>query len=107
MGKTILFSATVALGLAGAASAAFAYMAAQPVPVPVAFSGPMSPYAACAAEAQDQWLSGAAYDAYARRCAETAIRNICEDAASTRRLAGKRRAEYARQCAAAIEATEK
>ncbi|QGM96074.1 hypothetical protein [Methylocystis parvus] len=92
-----------AAGLACVSTAAFAYMAAMPLPIPAAFERPMSPAAACAAEAQEQFLSGPAYDSFMARCTRAGVAELCDRAASARKLTGKKRAAYTRECAVQVE----
>ncbi|WP_457797471.1 hypothetical protein [Methylocystis sp. S23] len=103
MFKRFLPVAALAAALAAVSTMASAYMAAAPVPIPAAFERPMSPAAACAAEAQDQFLSGPAFDAFMDKCTRVAVADLCERAASARKLTGKKRAAFARECAAQVE----
>jgi hypothetical protein len=88
-------------------SAAFGHMAPSPVPVPVAFEGPMNPFAACAAEAQEQFLSGPAYDSFVQSCEKSAIANVCEAWATERNVPGKQRASFTKKCVRAVEQAER
>lgn len=106
MSKRFVSVLVVAAGSC-ASGVAFAYMAALPVPIPPAFERPMSPFAACAAEAQEQFLSGPAFDIFMHKCGEAAVAGICDEAASAKRLSGKARAAFARKCAMEIEQAER
>jgi hypothetical protein len=107
MAKRFLTLAALGLGVAGTSTWAFAYMAAAPVPIPAAFERPMGPIAACAAEAQDQFLSGPAFDIFMQHCGPAAVARFCEEAATARRLSGKSRSAYARRCAIEVEQAER
>jgi hypothetical protein len=96
-------AAAIAAILACVSTGAFAYMAAAPVPIPAAFERPMSPAAACAAEAQEQFLSGPVFDSFMEKCARAAVARLCDDAASVRKLTGKKRAAFTRGCAVQVE----
>ena len=89
-----------------ASSAARAYMAPAPVPVPVAFEAPMSPFAACAAEAQDQFLSGPAYDSFVQNCGRTAAVSLCEAWAAEKKVPGKHRASFTKKCVHDVQQAE-
>jgi hypothetical protein len=107
MSKGFLPAMVLAAGVAGVSTVAFAYMAPAPVPIPVAFERPMSPFAACAADAQEQFLAGPAFEVFMQSCTQAAVSRICDDAASARRLSGKNRSAFARKCAAEIEQAER
>lgn len=107
MHRNFLASWGLAAGAVCVSSAAFAYMAAMPVPIPAAFERPMSPYAACAAEAQERFLSGAAYDSFVRKCGQAGAENLCKDIAAARKIPGKARTAFARKCVAEIEEAER
>lgn len=96
-----------AVFLACGSSAAFAHMAPSPVPVPVAFEGPMNPFAACAAEAQEQFLSGPAYDSFMQGCEKTAAASLCEAWAIERNVPGKHRAGFTKKCVHDVEQAER
>lgn len=103
MFKRFLPAMAASAALACASTAALAYMAAAPVPIPAAFERPMSPAAACAAEAQEQFLSGPAFDSFMATCTRTGVAELCDRAASARKLTGKKRAAYTRECAVQVE----
>lgn len=103
MFKRSLSIAALAAGLAVVSSAALAYMAASPVLIPPAFERPMSPAAACAAEAQEQFLSGPAFDHFMAKCTGAGVAQLCNHAASARKLSGKKRAIFTRECAIQVE----
>ncbi len=87
--------------VACASGAAFAYVGVAPVPVPVAFEGGgMNPFTACAADAQERFLSGAAYDAFMETCNRAAAATVCDAVASQKALIGKNRVSYTKKCVA-------
>ena len=104
MSKSFLFALFIS---AFAPAGASAYMAPAPVPIPAAFQREMSPYAACAAEAQEQFLSGPAHDAFMQGCTKTAVARYCADAASAKGVMKKRRAAFVKNCAAALAEAER
>jgi hypothetical protein len=103
----VLSGMAVIAGAAAASGAAMAYMAPSPVLIPPAFQRPMSPLAHCAAQAQDQFLSGPAYDFFVENCTQAAVANICDKAAADRRLTGKRRTAFTEKCAQDIEQAQR
>jgi hypothetical protein len=107
MSRKVLPALVFAAGVAGMSTVAFAYMAPAPAPIPVAFERPMGPIALCAAEAQEQFLSGPAFDSFMHSCGQAAVANICDAAASAKRLSGKSRAAFAKRCAVEIEQAER
>ena len=107
MSRTLLIAAAFTVGVGFASTGALAYVAALPVPIPAAFEGPMNPFAACAADAQEQFLAGAAFDSFMHKCTQTAVASICDDWASAKKVPGKARAAFTRKCVAAIEQTER
>jgi hypothetical protein len=107
MSKKFLPALAFTAGAVVMSSMAFAYMAPSPVPIPVAFDRPMSPFAACAAQAQDQFLSGPAFDSFMQSCGQTAVARICDESASAKGLSGKSRAAFTKKCAAEIEQAER
>jgi hypothetical protein len=86
--------------VACASNAAYAYMAAAPVPVPVAFeNGGLNPFAACAADAQERFVPyGPAFDAFMEKCNRTAAEHVCGVVATERGLTGKLRTSYTKKC---------
>jgi hypothetical protein len=107
MFKSFLPAMAFLAGVACTSTMAFAYMAAAPVMIPPAFERPMSPYAACAAEAQESFLSGSAYESFMQHCAPAAVANFCDEAASVRKLAGKHRAAFNKKCIGQVEESER
>ncbi len=103
MFKRFLPLAALGAALVSASSAAFAYMAASPVLIPPAFERPMSPAAACAAEAQDRFLSGPAFDIFMEKCTRAGVAELCDRAAAARKLTGKKRTIYMRECTIEVE----
>lgn len=95
--------AALVAGLAAISTFAYAYTAAAPVLIPPAFERPMSPAAACAAEAQEQFLSGPAFDIFMAKCTSAGVAQLCSHAASARKLTGKKRAIFTRECAIQVE----
>ncbi|WP_442756674.1 hypothetical protein ACNHKD_08795 [Methylocystis sp. JAN1] len=103
MFKRFLPATALAGGLAFVSTLAYGYTAAAPVLIPPAFERPMSPAAACAAEAQEQFLSGPAFDSFMATCTSAGVARLCDHAASVRKLTGKKRAVFTRECAIQVE----
>jgi hypothetical protein len=103
MFKRFLSLAAPPAAFAALSTAAFAYTAAAPVLIPPAFERPMSPAAACAAEAQDRFLSGPVFDSFMTKCTAIGVAELCDHAATVRKLTGKKRAIFTRECAIQVE----
>lgn len=103
MFKRVLFLAAQGAACVALSTPAPAYTAAAPVMIPPAFERPMSPAAACAAEAQEKFLSGPVFDRFMATCTAAGVAQLCGHAASVRKLTGKKRAIFTRECAIQVE----